>query len=90
MVRIAEIINRTPGGDNFDKLIDGDMANIVYEIYNELITISDNFYLLSYELSSRNLQHELTIIKDPVLSTFPPASTARKMVEEMIQYFEWF
>ena len=90
MVKIAEIIKRTSNSDLYDYLIDEQSAKVVYSMYAKLLRTSGNFSLLSYELPSRNIQQDLLLIKDRILTIFPPASTARKMVEEMIRYFEWF
>lgn len=93
MVWIREIIQRTKHGDLLDSLVDDKVAKNVYRLYQDMIKITSKFRVLNYELdhdTSANLQQQVRITKDYVLSEFPPTSIARQMTEEMYRYFDWY
>lgn len=97
MVRISEIINRDDKTDLIDLVKDpGGLTYKVWDLYKNLTYFTNNFVKLPHDMSNNdtgeiyNIKHELSLIKDVILEIYGEKSTVRKMVEEMILYFDWF
>lgn len=89
MVKIIEVITRTPQTDTINFIINKELTEKVYYIYTTILQISENYAISNYELSTTllyDLQYEVNSLSSIVKDIFPENSTVRKMLDEINLY----
>lgn len=98
MVRLAEIIEPNENRITMDRLIDGELARDINLIYHEILKLSNNYYILTYEFTGEelekinDLQYKVNILRKPAKKLFwnSKNSDALAQIEELELYFDWF
>lgn len=89
MVKIIEIVHRSPQTDTINFIINKDLTEKVYQIYIIILQLSENYAIPDYELSTTllyDLKHKVNQLSHRVAEEFPENSTVRKMLDEINLY----
>lgn len=94
-MKINEVINPydDPGSKSamIDNLYEYSIIQEIYDTYEELTKITDNFVILPYELIDDDRIYEIQFILNkllPLVSHYSKQSYAKQMVEQMALYFQ--